>query len=608
MPQEQNTCLPPSSSPRFFHVLLLILLFCGGWLFTAHATVSLPADLKWVTNDNTSDYTDPQAKRGGTFYDSVPTYPLTFRPYGPNANSGSFVSHNRRWSIDWSMTTEHPNTRELIPNLATHWAVLPDNKTVYYKLDPDVRWSDGKAVTADDYLFSYQFLRSKHIKAPYTKKYMEDYFESVDKIDDYTLRMVAKKPSWRILRELDFSPMPRHAIKLDKNWVKKYNWKPNVVVGPYALKKFKKGKFVEFHRVKNWWGDKKKRYQNKFNFKKFRVNVIRTREVEFEMFKKGKVDLYGVSDSTRWVKQTNFKAIKKGYINKQQILVDTPTGIRGVFLNAQDSLLRDIKVRRALLHLIDFKTINHKLLYNLSTRKHNFFDVSPPYKDIKVQTWPYDLKKANQLLDEAGWTGKRTAQGIRTKNGQLLKVVVSLGSKATLKYLTVIRESALKAGLEFQLKMLDGAALYKSVGQMSHQAAALGFAGGSYPSPRQFLHTDGIQKNSNNLFQFGSKEIDQLIEVYEFDMDEQKRIDAIFRIEQIVKENAILIPFWKHNHAKLLWWRHIKGPKGFITKSGIDYDLLWYDKEEKEKIKQYKKSGKSFSRLPLDADPFGIKS
>ncbi len=59
----------------------------------------------------------------------------------------------------------HPNTGNPIPSLATHWAIAPDNQTVYFKLDPRAKWSDGKPVVADDYTFGYEMMRPKTSRA-----------------------------------------------------------------------------------------------------------------------------------------------------------------------------------------------------------------------------------------------------------------------------------------------------------------------------------------------------------------------------------------------------------------------------------------------------------
>ncbi len=69
----------------------------------------------------------------------------------------------------------HPNTEEPVPSLATHWAFDKDGKTMYFKLNKNAKWSDDTPVTADDYIYTLEFMRSKHIQAPwyndfYTKR------------------------------------------------------------------------------------------------------------------------------------------------------------------------------------------------------------------------------------------------------------------------------------------------------------------------------------------------------------------------------------------------------------------------------------------------------
>ncbi len=568
------------------------------------ATASLPAGLKWRTNDE-PPFADQAAKKGGVFHTTINSFPLTFRLYGPNSASGGFVGYNRRFGM-WGLTSLHPSSHQITPLLATHWAVLSDNRTVFYRLDKNAKWSDGAPLTADDYLFAYEFMQSPHIQAPFYNQYARDHFASVEKVDDYTLKMVSVKPSWRILYELDLNPLPRHKIQLDKNWVKKTNWTPNVTAGPYVLSKFKKGKSITFTKVKNWWGKNQPRFQGLYNFDTYQIEVVRTRELEFELFKKGKLDLYSVGDGARWAKQTDFESINKGWVHKQKIYIDSPAGARGIFFNLKDSILQDVKIRQALTHCLDFLTINKKYLYGLERRQEHFFDVYPPYRAPNAKAADFNLKKANQLLDQAGWT-KRNEAGIRTKQGQPLQITISVGTEQWIKYLTFFKEITKKAGIEVLIKKLDGAALYKSFNERSYQALVVVYGGGNFPNPRQFLHSENVAKGTNNLFQFANPRADELIEIYEFDLDEKKRIAAIFELEKIIKEQALMVPFWRRDHERLLWWRYLKGPPGFVSPSGLDLDALWFDKKEKQTLQTAQKEGQSLPRLPLEADPFGLR-
>ncbi len=130
--------------------------------------IELPDDLVWITNDEDPTFAAPEAKRGGTFRTSMQSFPLTLRRVGPDSNGGfaPFLRYNQMSLVQW-----HPNTRRPIPSLASHWAFDADGKTVYYRIDDDARWSDGVPVTAADFEFTRDFMRSKDIVAPWYNDY-----------------------------------------------------------------------------------------------------------------------------------------------------------------------------------------------------------------------------------------------------------------------------------------------------------------------------------------------------------------------------------------------------------------------------------------------------
>ena len=140
-----------------------------------------------------------------------------------------------------------------------------------------------------------------------------------------------------MLEEVNITPLPKHVIELDENWVKNYQWKPNVVPGPYVLTKFKNGKYLEFHRIKDWWGKDRAYYKNQFNFDIIRLDIIREQAIAFELFKKGKFSAFSPTE-LQWVRETDIKAVKKGYILKTKYPVETWTGLRGIFFNTQEKI------------------------------------------------------------------------------------------------------------------------------------------------------------------------------------------------------------------------------------------------------------------------------
>jgi microcin C transport system substrate-binding protein len=173
---------------------------------------------------------------------------MTFRTVGPDSN-GNFRS--AILDNDLSLINIHPNTLNIIPELATHWAFGKDKKTMYFKLNPNARWSDGKPVSASDYVFTLEFMRSPHIVAPWYNDYFTQEIDRVIVFDEYTIAVVGTKAEPDLHLKLGINPTPRHYYgTLGPDFVARYNWKVIPNTGPYLIDDFQTGKYIRFKRKK----------------------------------------------------------------------------------------------------------------------------------------------------------------------------------------------------------------------------------------------------------------------------------------------------------------------------------------------------------------------
>src|SRR4029077_10788778 len=135
---------------------------------------TLPKDVVWETNNDEPLIGSEKAIRGGTLNVAIGAYPLTFRIMGPN-NNDFFASWNQAFTAGFGLVGRHPVTDKFIPIMATHWSIQKDQKTIYFKLDPDAKFSDGKPITAEDYVFTWKMMQSKFIVDPFYNSYAERY-------------------------------------------------------------------------------------------------------------------------------------------------------------------------------------------------------------------------------------------------------------------------------------------------------------------------------------------------------------------------------------------------------------------------------------------------
>ncbi len=549
--------------------------------------------IKWVTNDTAKPFSSPKAQRGGVYQSYMSSYPLTFRLYGPNSND-MFANYNQPHCFSslvgsFSLVIRHPETLEYIPSLATHWAVMKDQKTLYFKLDPDVRYNDGHPVRADDYVFAFEMMRSEHIKDPVQNKVYREDFISVEKIDDLTIKIVGAYPSWQALDKYQITPIAKHATVLDENWIRKYNWSSPVCVGAYKITDFKEGRYVTFERVKNWWGDEKKYLKNLYNFDRLNFKIIRDNNVAFEHFKKGELSQFTIAKASDWKNNTDFDDIKKGWIVKKKVMVKGPDGPYGLLMNLKSSVFKNKDFRKSLAYLFDFNKLNDNLMFGAYERRQSWF-AGTEYDSPNSFKYPdYNPKKAAELLTKAGFKTRGSDGILINAQGERASFFITYGEETFSRHLSVIAEDFKAAGVEMKLKLVDSAKAFKDGLEKNFEMKIISMTAGLFPEPEQYFHSDHAKTMSNNNFaSYSNPEMDQQIKIYKEDLDIKKRKAAMNRIEELIRDEGFYIPLWGSNFIRILYWNNL----GHIPNYEPMYSYMfngnytwWFDAEADKKLK-----------------------
>ncbi|WP_372861365.1 extracellular solute-binding protein [Spongiibacter sp.] len=562
---------------------------------------TLPADLQWQSNDKDPIFASPKAQRGGRFRSFVTTFPLTLRLVGPDSN-GSFASYMRANNL--SLVGIHPNTLNPIPELASHWAFGDDGHSIFYRLDRDARWSDGQPVTADDYLFALKFMRSPHILAPWYNNYYNEVIRDVVKYDEHTIGILGAvaKPRDEMLFEYSISPVPSHFHQLDENWVRDYNWKIAPNTGPYIIDTIRKGKYIEFRRKDDWWGNDKRYFKHRFNPDYLRIKLIRDLNIAYQYFRKGELDSFPLLMPRLWHKKAQGKIFEQGYAGKIKFYNSVPQPIAGLFLNEDAPLLGDRRVRYALAHALNVDKVINTVLHGDYERLQTAHDGYGDYSNPNIRARPFDLSKANSLLDEAGWQ-QRGKDGIRIKAEQRLSIRITYYSSAHNDRLVILAQEARKAGIELELQLLDPSAAFKQILENKHQAAWMAWSGGGL-SPRywEFYHSDNAHKpQTNNVTNTDNPQIDAKIDAYRKATDKAKRVQLAHQLEQLVFEQGSFIPTFKVPYTREAFWRWLVLPDEYGTRTsdslfsplGSSGGLFWIDQDEQRRVNAAKAAGES---------------
>ncbi|WP_410487586.1 extracellular solute-binding protein [Aeromonas caviae] len=591
-------------------VTAMLLPFCWspfGW------SATLPADLKWESNDTDPVYADPEAKRGGTFRDFMSSFPLTLRKYGPDSNGG-FAAYVRETNLP--LLSTHPVTRNPIPMLANQWAFGADNKTLYFRINPKARWSDGQPVTADDWVFTLKMMRSKEINDPWYNNYYSTQISEVTKFDDHTLAITSgtEKSREDLLEALPFTPEPSHAIKLTANWVKEYNWKVLPVTGPYQIGELKKGKSVTFDRVKDWWGNDERYFQHRFNPDRIEIKVLRDQNIAWQHFLRGELDTFPLVMPNWWHDKSKTAEFEKGYIERLWFHNQTPQPPMGLYLNTADPLLSNLDVRLGIQHALALDKMIATLLRGDYQRLNTYGSGQGDFTNTDLKARPFDPALAREFFAKAGFTKTGPDGILRNDKGQPLSLSITYTTAEHAQRLTLLREEAKKAGLNLELNLMDASAGFKSMLEKKHQSAWMAWSGGRYPAYWEHFHKVNANKpQTNNIMNIDDDRISALVEQYDKAFDFGKKADLSRQIQQRLYELASFVPAYQVPYTRAGAWRWVRLPKVPATpqsdllywpldgsNSGYSFGgLLWIDETAKAQTRAAIKGGQTFPPVTI---------
>lgn len=601
--------------------------------FQFKTPTDLPDGLLWEDGSDLPDLGSPEAKKGGTLYGTIPDFPRTLRLFGPDAN-GSF----RPWILDntrMGFGRRHPNDTTIdangnfryFPGIAEAWAMDREARTVYVKINPAARYSDGEPITSDDMMFSLYFWQQDFIQAPWSNNHFTRNFTNITRYDDHTFSMTLPEAKPNMLsRVLELEPLPAHFFaELGEDYVQRYQWEFVPTSGPYVITpdNLKKGRSVTLTRNKDWWARDNKFWRNRFNTDRISLVVIRDNAKSFESFRKGELSMFGLGLPEYFYEKlpATDPLVADGYVNRAVFYNQIPRPTYGLWMNSDRPLLNNQDVRVGINYASNWDKVIDEYFRGDYSRMRTSADGYGEFSHPTLTSRPFDVEKALEHFARAGFT-ERDPDGILVNQaGVRLSFTLSTGYEALKDTLTILREEALKAGLEFRLEVLDGTASWKKVQEKQHDIhfSAFGVGAEMYPRYWETYHSvnaydvpwlaDGslnpdrrLKAQTNNLQSIANPELDALIEAYRAGDDVAEMQRLAFEMEEILYADGSFVPGYVIPFLRGAYWRWVKFPEDFNVKlaaSMQEYFLFWIDEEVREATMKARRNGETFP--PEDA-------
>jgi microcin C transport system substrate-binding protein len=510
------------------------------------------------------------------------------------------------FGIDGSgVTFQNLHMRSLNEPFTTYGAiakqtdVAKDGMSVTYHLEPDAKWSDGRALTADDVLFSFKILTSNK-SAPLFKLYYSDVKEG-QVLDKSTIKFNFKAFNRElplIMGELPI--LPKHIYGASgKDFVKSFVKQLPIGSGPYIVKSFEFGKYIEFVRNPNYWAKDKLFNRGTWNFDSIYVKYYKDPNAMMEGFKAGDFDVRAEYSAKAWaVDHTGIKW-DNNWISKELWPDRQNKGNQGFVFNLRKAIFQDRLTRKALAVAFDFDWANDTLFYKQYTVSTSFFNNSDfdakglpdqkeftllnPLKDkipAEVFSEPKEalgkglagkrrLGEALNLLKQAGWELKN---GIQTnKRGETLSFTFLLDSPVMARVVEPYIAQLDKIGVKVNLKTEDPANYVKKIETWDFDMISAVFGQSESPGneQRDYWHSvSASQSESRNYMGLKDPAVDQLVTHIINAKSRDELVIASRALDRVLWNLHILVPNWYMKAHRVSWWNKF----GIPAKKPLQYD------------------------------------
>ena len=330
--------------------------------------LAMHGEPEWGANFSNPTYANPAALKGGQLVQGVLG---TFDCLNPFIVKGISAANMRGYVIESLLARGYDEPFTLYGLLAESVMTDAARSFVTFTLNPAARFSDGKPVTPEDIIFSWELLRDRgrpNFRTYYIK------VAKAEQTDERTVRFDLTGADDREL-PLIIGLMPvlaKHAI--NPATFEDTSFEPLLGSGPYGVTGVKPGDTVTFKRNNNYWGRDLPINRGLWNFDTIRFDYYRDGNTHFEAFKKGLYDLRVETDPGRWQMAYEFPALRAGQVVKEDMPYGLPKGMNGLVFNTRRAIFSDVRVREAILELFDFEWINHNYFFDLYKRTASYFD------------------------------------------------------------------------------------------------------------------------------------------------------------------------------------------------------------------------------------------
>jgi len=569
--------------------------------------LAMHGDLKYPAGFKHFDYVNPNAPKGGDIrlaaigtYDSLNSFIVK----GTGAAGTNFIYNSLMTNAADEAFTEYGVLAEAV-------RTPEDRSWVEFRLREGARWHDGKPVTPDDVIWTFDTLLKEG--RPFYRFYYGNVISAI-KTGDRTVRFNFKPGENRELPLImgQLTVLPKHYW--ESREFNKTSLEPPLGSGPYKIEKVDAGRSITLTRVKDYWGADIPTEKGMNNFDTIHFDYYRDTTVALEAFKAGRFDYRSENASKLWATAYESPQVESGKIKKEEIAHNRSAGMQGFVFNTRRDMFKDKNVRKALAYAFDFEWSNKALFYGQYTRTRSFFDNSelaatglPSADELKILeplrgripdevfTTEYNppvtegksglrknLRAASKLLTDAGWVIKGK-QRVNAETGKPLDFEVLLRSPLFERIVLPFAQNLEKLGIKARVRTVDTSQYRRRMDTYDYDVIVGGAGQSLSPGNEQRAYWGSEaadQEGGRNTIGIKDPAIDELIETLIAAPDRKSLITATRALDRVLQWGHYVIPQWHIPYDRVAYWNIFDRPD--ITPDSGNQLMTWWVDTEKD--------------------------
>lgn len=524
-------------------IILLLALMLGVSVQAAENITkshgyAIYSELKYKEGFTHFDYANPSAPKGGEIrYGHIGT----FNSVNANVLKGT-KAPGLDYIYDALMVKSMDELNSYYGLVAESLEYPQDLSWVIFNINKAATWHDGSPITADDVVFSFYTLKEKG--DPNYRIVLAE-VKAVEKLDKYRVKYVFNSKyeplQIPIVGEL---PIIQKAFFEGKAFDQFEEVYPTS--GPYKIKDYSHGKFIQFERVKDYWGKDLPVYRGLYNFDIINYDCYHESTIAVEALKAGAFDFREENISQVWATAYQGAAFDERRIIKEEVPHQLPANLQALFFNMRKEMFQDVALRKAIYYAYDFDWMNQNLFYGIYTRTKSYFENTeyaatgiPTGKELEilkefknelpkelfekefvVPTTASDpmhnrenLRIAKQTLLDAGYkmVGEKMISPI---TGKPVEFELIYHFQAVERIILALKSNLAKIGITLTPRLIDHAQYLLRTGDFEYDSISAAFTPTTFPgrNQMQLWHSSSDVKGGYNLTGVRSKVIDSLLD------------------------------------------------------------------------------------------------